>query len=443
MCNNDENNMYKKLHPFKWFCLENFPFIEEDFDAITEYQLLCKIVCYLNKTITKTNELGTEVEALNNWFVNLDVQDEINNKLDEMTEDGTLARIINEQIFEQLNTDISNLAERVTTNETNIQNIQNSLNPVDFYSGKNMVVFGDSFTDPDNNNSLDGYWVNSVASTTGMTAFNFAKGAASLMRVSNSYRMQVTRALNEMTATQKANTSIVIMYLADTDILEDVNLNQYITEYVDLCDIIHTNFPNAKIIVAPFTWRCNKLFYSYYKKMTDFIFHMKRWSTFPVVFLRNCMYWLLGLTGYYQNEYHPNEAGYKVIANKFVNAIYGGDDGDTLDYYNLDISNLDNVTDDRRCTIEVKNGIIHMEFYATFSVDKENAYDWIYLPAVAIPQPDIMVGLYTADGNFVGTGRLTKSNSRMNIKLLNVPANTTVFMQPLTYRAVANFDYSS
>ena len=55
------NYDYKYLTPFKWFILENFPFIEEDFDAITNYQLLCKVVEYLNKTIHKTNELGADV----------------------------------------------------------------------------------------------------------------------------------------------------------------------------------------------------------------------------------------------------------------------------------------------------------------------------------------------------------------------------------------------
>lgn len=101
----------RNLTPFKWFCLENFPFIEGDFDAITEYQLLCKIVKKMNKVITSENELGTEVEKISksllevknyidNYFNNLDVQDEINNKLNEMVEDGTLARIINEELLE-------------------------------------------------------------------------------------------------------------------------------------------------------------------------------------------------------------------------------------------------------------------------------------------------------------------------------------------------------
>lgn len=99
------NFNFKKLPPFKWFVLQNFPFIEADFDAITYYQLLCKIVEYLNKVIDENNAIGEQTENLtnafnelqdyvNHYFDNLDVQEEINNKLDEMAEGGQLTDII-------------------------------------------------------------------------------------------------------------------------------------------------------------------------------------------------------------------------------------------------------------------------------------------------------------------------------------------------------------
>ena len=91
-------NINKKLCPFKWYVLENFPFIEADFDAITNWQLLCKLGEEINKIIPKVNLTGQQVEDLtnyvNNYFDNLDVQEEINNKLDEMAESGELADII-------------------------------------------------------------------------------------------------------------------------------------------------------------------------------------------------------------------------------------------------------------------------------------------------------------------------------------------------------------
>lgn len=100
---------FKKLTPFKWFVLENFPFIEADFDALTEWQLFCKMGKEMNKIIDSVNTSGSQVENLTtafnelqnyvtNYFNNLDVQEEINNKLNEMAQDGTLAQIVNQYI---------------------------------------------------------------------------------------------------------------------------------------------------------------------------------------------------------------------------------------------------------------------------------------------------------------------------------------------------------
>lgn len=118
------NFNFKKLPPFKFFVLQNFPFIEADFDAITNYQLLCKVVEYLNKVIDENNRIGEQTENLtngfnelqeyvDNYFENLDIQEEVNNKLDEMAESGELAELISQYLESQaiigFNT-VSNLA---------------------------------------------------------------------------------------------------------------------------------------------------------------------------------------------------------------------------------------------------------------------------------------------------------------------------------------------
>lgn len=91
----------KKLTPFKYFALTNFPYIEADFDALTNYELFCKIVEYVNSisasqndVIDDFNELKAIVDALAEELHNLDFQEEVNNKLDEMAEDGTLENLI-------------------------------------------------------------------------------------------------------------------------------------------------------------------------------------------------------------------------------------------------------------------------------------------------------------------------------------------------------------
>lgn len=100
---NEKN--YAGYGPFRLWTIENFPFIEQDFDAITNYQLWCRIVDNMNKIIANQNKLQDSqkelvqafndlVDYVNNYFENLDVQDEINNKLDEMAESGELAEIV-------------------------------------------------------------------------------------------------------------------------------------------------------------------------------------------------------------------------------------------------------------------------------------------------------------------------------------------------------------
>ena len=119
---------YKNLTPFKWFVLENFPFIEADFDALTDWQLFCKLGKEINKIIDSQNVVGTEMEKfsqafielqnyVDNYFKNLDVQDEINNKLNEMAEDGTLQEIIS-----------AYLNSKAIFGFDNVQSMKNSIN---------------------------------------------------------------------------------------------------------------------------------------------------------------------------------------------------------------------------------------------------------------------------------------------------------------------------
>lgn len=106
---NNEKKEFKRLTPFKMQVLQSFPFIDADFDAITNYELLCKVVEYLNTTVDNVNLLEDNYVILYNYvhdfFDNLDVQDEVNNKLDQMVEDGELASILSNYLLLEKNYD--------------------------------------------------------------------------------------------------------------------------------------------------------------------------------------------------------------------------------------------------------------------------------------------------------------------------------------------------
>lgn len=128
-----------KLTPFKLFCYENFPFIEETFDSLTTYKMLQKIVKHLNEVINNVNIEDENVKNLynafiklqdyvNNYFNSLDVQNEINNKLDEMVEDGTFDKIINNTLFNNINNEIDNLNQQLQNTNTNLSTTTNLAN---------------------------------------------------------------------------------------------------------------------------------------------------------------------------------------------------------------------------------------------------------------------------------------------------------------------------
>lgn len=101
----NEHNL-TRIPKFRRFVIQNFPFIEKDFDALTDYALISKVIEFLNKVINRTNEISGDIEYLLNYFDHLDIQDEVNKKLEDMVEDGTLAEIINQEIFNELNTKV-------------------------------------------------------------------------------------------------------------------------------------------------------------------------------------------------------------------------------------------------------------------------------------------------------------------------------------------------
>lgn len=170
------NFEYKKLHPFKWFILENFPFLEDSLDVLTNYQLFCKLGEEININRDNINTLGEQVETLTDafnalhdyvdtYFENLDVQEEINNKLDELVEDGTLENLIGAYIQPRIDAQNELIDERMDNQDAFLQGINNkvdalSLAPIPVSSTDQMT----------NTNKIyvltsDGYWYYYTGST--------------------------------------------------------------------------------------------------------------------------------------------------------------------------------------------------------------------------------------------------------------------------------------
>lgn len=118
---------YKDLQPFRFWCQKVLPLVYDD--SLSYYELLCKTIDYLNKTMEDVGTLEGDVTNLhkayeqlqdyvNNYFNTLDVQEEINNKLDAMAKDGTLTNLIKtyiDPLINEQNKKIGVLEERMNT----------------------------------------------------------------------------------------------------------------------------------------------------------------------------------------------------------------------------------------------------------------------------------------------------------------------------------------
>ena len=101
---------YTELTPFRYWCQKVLPLVYDD--SLSYYELLCKVLDYLNKTMHDVDTLHGDVvnlhtaykklqEYVNSYFDNLDVQEEINKKLDKMASDGSLLTIISPTISDE------------------------------------------------------------------------------------------------------------------------------------------------------------------------------------------------------------------------------------------------------------------------------------------------------------------------------------------------------
>lgn len=94
---------YNNPGTFRFWCQKTLPLVYDD--SLSYYELLCKVVSYINNLIEDNRATIENVDALreayislqdyvNDYFDNLDVTQEISDKIDEMAADGTLLEIL-------------------------------------------------------------------------------------------------------------------------------------------------------------------------------------------------------------------------------------------------------------------------------------------------------------------------------------------------------------
>lgn len=327
----DKKNL-KYLTPFKCCIIQNFPFIEEDFDAITNYQLLCKIVEYLNNTITAVNKDTEQVSKLtdafnnlkdyvDNYFNNLDVQEEINNKLDEMARAGELDEIVGKYVTNGIQPQIDNINKE-------IKNIKN----------KEIIMIGDSYLA---GQSLDnpatenyGYLLMQKLGFTSNKFHIWAEGGSSFVTPGNQDHTWQTLLQSKLNSITPSNITDIFFIGGYNDVV--ANSPQIIEIAMKNCiNYAHSVLPNAKVFVCLIANNASTLqeqinnrnlvknrIYNVYKDCTKY----------NAIFIPKGQLPLQDYTLFENNPtaVHPNKQGHINLANWLYELIQYGDSDFTL-----------------------------------------------------------------------------------------------------------------
>lgn len=106
-----EPNPYFEMSPFRFWCQKVLPLAYDD--ALSYYEVLCKLSEYLNEMLSNVEGLKGDVDNLrkafealqewvNNYFANLDIKGDIKETIIEMVNDGTLTEILKPYIDEEI-----------------------------------------------------------------------------------------------------------------------------------------------------------------------------------------------------------------------------------------------------------------------------------------------------------------------------------------------------
>ena len=259
--------------------------------------LQTQVVPLLNTESSAIQELQTLYELLrtyvNDYFDNLDVQEEINNKLDEMVQDGTLNEIINQEIF---------------------GNINQRLNLLDT---KKIVLIGDSYLEgynPDGNVTSWGTLFKQYLGLNDNQVIMSYLGGSSF-----GGSRPFTNLVNGLTADNDVTDVIVAGGYNDNSISAS-NITSGFNSFKSACN---SKFPNAKIHCAMIGWsndssKIYNLFSTCYR-------YMLNCTRLGIHFMNNTQY---SLHNYYQffasDGYHPSSTGQESIARNIVNAFLTG-----------------------------------------------------------------------------------------------------------------------
>ena len=368
------------IPPFKRWTLENFPFIEEDFDAITNYQLYCKIVEYLNKVIANENQLTEAMNYVLEFFNNLDVQEEIDNKLDEMAESGELTDIIAQYldlagvlVYDTISdmVDATNLANgstcytlgqntyndgkgafykvrQITSEDTidgfnivaldvsntiiaermpnyYINEINNDISDINdelsILKNRKYIFIGDSYGTGENElQEQTTPWTTLVPQYLGLTENDYYKTSINGSGFIAGYGFINQLTDLSATITNKSEITDIVVIGGYND--QNETPSDIMSAIESFCTYAKTNYPNAKVSIGCVGW--TKYYTNRQNIACNVIPSYTKCGKFGANYLKNVEYILHDYSLFSGDNYHPNQNGQNELSIYLTEAIKYG-----------------------------------------------------------------------------------------------------------------------
>lgn len=384
------NRNIRPISPFVLFCQKVIPLAFDE--SMSYYECLCALTNYLyQEVIPAVNNNADAVTELQNYvknyFDNLDVQDEINNKLDEMAESGQLADIIAQYLnlagvlgYNTVNDMInaSNLVNgsfartyglntyndgkgafykirTLTTSDVidgvniiavNFSNTLIAEKMPDYYineinerinilTNRKIVIIGDSYAEgytPDGNVTSWAEWVKSFLNLNNSNCIIKYYGGTGFCATNDTKNFLTL--LNEVDNDNHVTDVIVAGGYNDTGYSAE-QLDTAITNFNTACK---TKFPNAKVHVGFIGWTTNASnLYNLNMTMEQYIGQCEKNS---MLFMSNAQYTLHDYKLFSSDGIHPNQDGAYKLGVNITQCILKGSCDVIYSYKNIHLKNI-------------------------------------------------------------------------------------------------------
>lgn len=187
----DNTEMQNILNELNRWCMNYRGFINQVFsEQVTMEEKVTKLFWVIKKVaesqLDVTESYNELYQFVINYFDSHDFQTMVNNKLDQMAQDGTLESLINDRILGDIKNDISSVSARVSTLESDMSNQKVLVGKLTGWSlsGKQIDWFGDSIMAGEmpggTHTYVDKPIPTLIAEATGATCINHAKSGATI-----------------------------------------------------------------------------------------------------------------------------------------------------------------------------------------------------------------------------------------------------------------------